>query len=102
MSEKGLLLENSNKISVEYNIPNGKKTFFNSSYSKLVIPTALISYGIIAGRNISIHFNFQSSKDIILTSLFLNSNHQKVAHGIQIYTVCKKSNIRKTVIRWPI
>lgn len=31
-----------------------KKTFFNSSYSKFIIPTALISYGVIARGNNSL------------------------------------------------
>lgn len=55
MKEKGsLLLENNNEILMEYNVPSGKKTFFNSSYSKFVIPTALISYGIITRGNKSL------------------------------------------------
>lgn len=37
-----------------YRSPNEKKTFFNSSYSKFLIPTALISYGIIAQENKSL------------------------------------------------
>lgn len=55
MREKGsLLLGNTNEISMEYNILSKKKTFFNSSYSRFVIPTALISYGIIARGNKSL------------------------------------------------
>lgn len=55
MREKGsLLLGNTNEISMEYNILSKKKTFFNSSYSRFIIPTTLISYGIIARGNKSL------------------------------------------------
>ncbi len=54
IKKESLLLGNSDKISTEYNIPNEKKTFFNSSYSKFIIPTALISYGIITRGNRSL------------------------------------------------
>lgn len=55
MREKGsLLLENTNEILMGYNIPDRKKTFLNSFYPQFVIPTALISYGIIARGNKSL------------------------------------------------
>lgn len=54
IEKESLLIGNSDKISMEYNIPSEKKTIFNSSYSKFIIPTALISYGIITRGNRSL------------------------------------------------
>lgn len=39
------------RMRFKMNIPNKKKSLFNSSYSKFIIPTALISYGILAREN---------------------------------------------------
>ncbi|MFV0469413.1 MAG: phosphatase PAP2 family protein [Dysgonomonas sp.] len=42
------------EMAVRYDLSKDKKTFFNSSYSRFIIPTALISYGIVARGNKSL------------------------------------------------
>lgn len=42
------------KMAIEYDLSKDKKTFFNSSYSRFIIPTTLISYGIVARGNKSL------------------------------------------------
>lgn len=53
--ENNPLLEDlNNGTIIEYDFPKQKRTFFNSSYTRFVIPTALISYGLIARGNESL------------------------------------------------
>ncbi len=89
MREKGsLLLENNNFISMEYDIPSEKKTLFNSSYSKFVIPAALISYGIIARGNKSLLNLDHSTNNEIgehLSKHVPYDNYTQYAPAIAIY-----------------
>lgn len=53
--ENNPLLEDLNsETKIDYDFPKVKRTFFNSSYAKFVIPTALVSYGLIARGNESL------------------------------------------------
>lgn len=49
-----ILSEKKNEAAIGCDLPKEKRTFFNSSYSKFVIPTVLISYGLITRGNESL------------------------------------------------
>lgn len=91
MREKdSLLLENADDVLMEYNIPSGKKNFFNSYYSKFVIPTALISYGIVARGN-KFLLNLDLSTNIEIGEHFLKhipyDNYTQFTPTIAIYVL---------------
>ena len=46
-----LLANLNNETIIDYDLPKKKKTVFNSIYAKFAVPTALISYGLIARGN---------------------------------------------------
>lgn len=48
------LVPKERKMNMELDLPEKKKTFFHSSYSKFVIPAALISYGLFTRGNSSL------------------------------------------------
>lgn len=89
MREKAsLLLGNNNEMSMEYNFPIAKKNFLNSSYSKFVIPTALVSYGIIARGNKSLLNLDQSTNNEVtehLSKQIPYDDYSQFAPAIAIY-----------------
>ncbi|MFV0328779.1 MAG: phosphatase PAP2 family protein [Dysgonomonas sp.] len=73
------LLSTDEKIAFSFDKPIEKKNIFNASYSKFIIPTALISYGIITRESKSLQQLDHSTHNEI-------SEHLKVSIPIDDYS----------------
>lgn len=73
------LLSTDEKIAFSFDKPIEKKNIFNASYSKFIIPTALISYGIITRESKSLQQLDRSTHNEV-------SEHLKVSIPIDDYS----------------
>lgn len=100
--EDQLSVNSDNRMTFKMNTPHAKKNIFNSSYSKFIIPTALISYGVLTRENRWLqeldHSTNHEIYEHYLGSLHIDDYSQfapaVAVYGLDLFGIKAKHNFR--------